>query len=154
MRVFNVFDAQVEYDPDDPEGYRGGAFHFKQAIGARTMTGKVFELPPGQALCPYHWETDEEWLLVLQGRLTVRHVDGEDEVGPGDLVAFPAGPEGAHKTTNAGEETVRLIFLSTNNYPAVAYYPDSDKIGVWTGDEDMHVMVRRGTRLDYFDGEL
>ena len=59
----------LEYDPDDPEGYRGGVVNFKEAIGARTMTGKLFELPPGQALCPYHWETDEEWLLVLQGRL-------------------------------------------------------------------------------------
>src|SRR5262245_54962998 len=67
MRVFNLHDATVEYDPSDPDGYRGGAVNFKDAIGARTMTGKLFELPPGQALCPYHWETDEEWLLVLQG---------------------------------------------------------------------------------------
>jgi uncharacterized cupin superfamily protein len=153
MKAFNVNDAAFEYDDADPEGYRGGAVNFKEAIGARTMVGKLFELPPGQALCPYHWETDEEWLLVLQGRLTVRHPQGEDELGPGDLVAFPAGPEGAHKTT-AGDETVRLIFLSTHNLPAVAVYPDSDKIGVWTGDPDTHVMVRRGSRLDYFDGEI
>jgi uncharacterized cupin superfamily protein len=154
MRVFNVFDTQVELDPSEPEGYRGGAVEFRDAIGARTMTGKLFALEPGQALCPYHWETDEEWLLVLEGRLKVRHPDGEDEVGPGDLTAFPAGPEGAHKTTNVGEETARFIFLSTRNLPAIAYYPDSEKIGVWTGDESMHVMVRRGSRLDYYDGEL
>jgi hypothetical protein len=24
---------------------------------------------------------------------------------------------------------------------------------VWTGDPEMHVMVRKGTRLDYYDGE-
>ena len=29
MRVFNVNDAVPEYDPDDPEGYRGGVVHFK-----------------------------------------------------------------------------------------------------------------------------
>ena len=118
------------------------------------MTGKLFTLEPGQALCPYHWETDEEWLLVLSGRLMVRHPDGEDEVGPGDLTAFPAGPAGAHKTTNVGDDTARFIFLSTRNLPAVAVYPDSQKIGVWTGDEDLHVLVRKGTRLDYYDGEL
>ena len=154
MNVFNVHDAQVSYDDSDPDGYRGGLFNFKEAIGARTMTGKLFELPPGQALCPYHWETDEEWLLVLAGRLLVRHPDGEQEVGPGDLMAFPAGPEGAHKTTTVGEETARFIFLSTNNYPAVAYYPDSDKVGMWMEDRDLHVMVRRGTRLDYYEGEV
>jgi uncharacterized cupin superfamily protein len=154
MRVFNVFETKVEIDPSEPEGYRGGAVEFRDAIGARTMTGKLYELLPGQALCPYHWETDEEWLLVLDGRLKVRHPDGEHEVGPGDLVAFPAGPEGAHKTTNIGDGSARFVFLSTFKYPAVAYYPDSDKLGVWTGDEDMHVMVRRGSRLDYYDGEL
>jgi uncharacterized cupin superfamily protein len=154
MRVFNVHEGQVEYDPADPEGYRFGAFNFKDAIGARTMTGKLFELPPGQALCPYHWETDEEWLLVLSGRLLVRHPEGEQEVGPGDLMAFPAGPEGAHKTTTVGDDTARFIFLSTQSYPAVTYYPDSDKVGVWTEDRDMHVLVRRGTQLDYYDGEI
>ena len=153
MRVFNVNDAELTYDADDPDGYRGGYNRFKEAIGARTMTGKLFELPPGQALCPYHWETDEEWLFVLSGRLNVRHPDGETEVGPGDLTAFPAGPEGAHKTTAIGDEPARFIFLSTHNLPAVAYYPDSNKVGVWTGDPDMHVMVRRGENLDYYDGE-
>jgi uncharacterized cupin superfamily protein len=154
MRVFNVNDAQVQYDAADPDGYRGGAANFKEAIGARTMTGKLFELPPGQALCPYHWETDEEWLLVLHGRLLVRTPDGEQEVGPGDLTAFPAGPEGAHKTTTVGEETARFLFLSTHNLPAVAVYPDSDKIGVWMEDADLHVMVRKGSRLDYYEGEV
>ena len=88
-----------------------------------------------------------------EGRLKVRHPDGETEIGPGDLTAFPAGPEGAHKTTAVGDEPARFIFLSTHNLPAVAYYPDSDKVGVWTGDRDMHVMVRRGENLDYYDGE-
>jgi len=73
MRVFNVNDAEVKYDPEDPEGYRGGMAHFKEAIGARTMTGKVFELPPGQALCPYHYEYgEEEWVLVLEGDPALR----------------------------------------------------------------------------------
>jgi uncharacterized cupin superfamily protein len=154
MKAFNVNDATFEYDDADPEGYRGGMVHLKDRIGARTMTGKLFELPPGQALCPYHWETDEEWLILLEGRLRVRHPEGEDEIGPGAIVAFPAGPEGAHKTTTVGEQTARFIFLSTANMPGVAVYPDSDKIGVWTGDPDLHVLVRRGSRLDYYEGEV
>jgi uncharacterized cupin superfamily protein len=154
MRAFNVFDAPVTYDESDPDGYRGGVARFTEAIGASAMTGKVFELPPGQALCPYHWETDEEWLLVLEGRVRVRHPEGEDEVGPGDLVCFPAGPAGAHKTSNAGEGTVRLIFLSTHNMPSLAVYPDSDKVGVWMGEPELHVMVRRGENRDYYEGEV
>ena len=154
MRAFNVYEAQVQYDPDEPEGYRGGVAHFKEAIGARTMTGKLFELPPGQALCPYHWETDEEWLLLLKGRLRVRHPEGEDEIGPGDLVAFPGGPEGAHKTTAVGDEPARFVFLSTHNFPAIAVYPDSEKVGVWHREGGVDLMVRAGTQLPYYDGEI
>jgi uncharacterized cupin superfamily protein len=154
MQKFNVFDADMTYDDADPEGYRSGGHRFGPKIGAGRMGATVYELPPGQALCPYHWETDEEWLILLQGRLRVRHPEGEDEIRAGDIVAFPAGPEGAHKTTTVGDETARFIFLSTQNLPAVAVYPDSDKLGVWTGDPDLHVLVRRGSRLDYYDGEV
>lgn len=47
----------------------------------------VYALPPGQAICPYHYENpEEEWLLVLDGRPTLRHPGGEDELQPWDVV--------------------------------------------------------------------
>ena len=33
MRTFNVFDAEMEFDPSDPEGYRSGGNRFGPAIG-------------------------------------------------------------------------------------------------------------------------
>jgi hypothetical protein len=45
--------------------------------------------------------------------------------------------------------------LSTKMNPGVAVYPDSDKIGVWPvpgGGED-HILVRRESDVDYYDGE-
>jgi uncharacterized cupin superfamily protein len=157
MQTFNVFDAAVSYDPSDPEPYRAGSARFGPAIGARRMGATVYELPPGQALCPYHYESEEEWLLVLQGRLTVRHPEGEDVLGPGDMTAFPVGPAGAHKTTNDGTETVRLVMLATSDPVGYCVYPDSDKIAYWgdsSDERDRFVRVRRQTRLDYYDGEL
>jgi hypothetical protein len=39
--------------------------------------------------------------------------------------------------------------------PAVAVYPDSDKIGVWPGDADDNVMLRRADgHVGYYDGEV
>ena len=151
MRRFNIHD-ELEYDPE-PEGYRHGYEKLAPKIGAATMNGGLYELPPGQANCPYHYESDEEWLLVLDGTLTVRHPGGEDELGAGDLVCFPAGPAGAHKLTNRGEATVRMLIVSTNNLPAVAVYPDSDKIGVWTEGRRDNVMVRRESSVGYYDRE-
>jgi hypothetical protein len=37
--------------------------------------------------------------------------------------------------------------------PAVAVYPDSDKVGIFTPDRTDDVMVRRESNVDYWDGE-
>jgi uncharacterized cupin superfamily protein len=153
MRRVNVNTVELEYDDTDPEGYRAGSLKVAPLIGASTMAGSVYEVPPGQANCPYHYESDEEWLLVLAGTLTVRHPDGEDELVAGDLVCFPRGPAGAHKLTNNGEEPVRMVIVSTRNMPQVAVYPDSDKIGIWTDEGRDNIMVRRESGVGYYDGE-
>jgi uncharacterized cupin superfamily protein len=153
MRRLNLTTAEPEFDATDPEGYRAAQLKVAPLIGGETMAGGYYVVPPGQANCPYHYESDEEWLLVLEGRLTVRHPEGEDELEPGDLVCFPAGPDGAHKLTNNGDVPVRMLIVSTANLPAVAVYPDSDKIGVWTPGRVDNIMVRRESGVDYYDGE-
>jgi uncharacterized cupin superfamily protein len=70
------------------------------------------------------------------------------------MVAFPVGPDGAHKVSNPGDETARIIMFSSAREPSVAVYPDSDKIGVWPGNPDDTVMLRRvDGAVDYYDGE-
>jgi len=153
MRRVNVNTTDLEYDERDPEGYRAGGRKVSQDLGAKTMAGSVYEIPPGQANCPYHYEFDEEWLLVLAGTVTVRHPGGDEELSAGDLVCFPGGPEGAHKVTNRGEEPARVLIVSTRNMPQVAVYPDSDKVGIWSDDDTSTLLVRRESRVDYYDGE-
>ena len=114
----------------------------------------VYELPPGQAICPYHYEYgEEEWLVVLQGRPTLRHPGGEDELEPWDVVCFPSGPEGAHAVRNRTSETVRVLMASTVNAPAASVYPDSNKIAIWTGNREDDVMVRKGDAVGYWVDE-
>ena len=154
MRRSHVFQAQFESDDDDPEGYRAGEAAVGKEAGGRELAVKLFEVPPAQSLCPYHYEYVEEWLLVLEGDVVVRTPEGEEPVGAGALVCFPAGPEGAHKLTNRGTQPARLLMFSSAHEPAVAVYPDSDKIGVWPGREEDRVMLRRRDgQVPYFDGE-
>jgi uncharacterized cupin superfamily protein len=157
MRRINVSGLEMTYDDDDPNGYAAGYNRFGPAIDASRLGATVYELPPGQSICPYHYEyPDEEWLLVLSGKPTLRDPDGEHELEPNDLVCFPEGPDGAHKVTNNTDETLRVMMLSTKNNPGVAIYPDSDKIGVWPipGGGDDQFLGRRSDRAEYFDGEL
>jgi uncharacterized cupin superfamily protein len=155
VRKVNLSSVELTWDEADPEGYRAGMARLGPSIGAVKLGGSVYELPPGESICPYHYEyPEEEWLIVLHGQPTLRRPGGEEVVAEGDVVCFPEGPEGAHKVTNRTEETVRVLMVSTRHPTAVAVYPDSDKIGVWTGNPDDHVMVRRASHVEYFEGEL
>ena len=155
MRRANLFSAEVAHDADDPAGFEAGYVRLGPQIGATAMGATVYELGPGQSNCPYHYEYGcEEWLLVVEGRVTIRHPEGEDELEPGDLVCFPEGPEGAHRVTNKSDGTVRVMILSTKGDPAIAVYPDSDKIGIFSGNDADQVMVRRESNVGYWDGEI
>lgn len=155
VQRFNLFGAAAEYEADDPEGYRSGMARFGPLIGATALGGSIYELPEGQSICPYHYEYgNEEWLIVLDGRPSLRHPAGEAELEPGDVICFPEGPKGAHKVTNSTDSTVRVLMLSTKHEPSVAVYPDSDKIGVWPGEKPDNILVRRESNVDYWDREL
>jgi uncharacterized cupin superfamily protein len=150
----NLFDAEFDYDGDDPAGYRSGVVNLGRVAGAQALAAKLFEIPAGESLCPYHYEYEEEWLIVLEGSPVVRVPDGHVQLQRGDVHVFPPGPAGAHKVSNGGTATVYVLMFSSAREPAVAVYPDSDKIGVWTGNPDDQAMLRRadGNR-DYYDGE-
>ena len=153
LRPVNFHELVPEYDDADPEGYRAGMARFGPSLGASQMGASLYELPPGQSICPYHYEyPEEEWLVVLEGRVTVRHPDGETRLGKGDIVCFPPGPDGAHKVTCLGDQPARVLMTSTKQLPAIAVYPDSGKVGIWPGDDRDRLMMRRDT-LEYYDGE-
>ena len=83
---------------------------------------------------------------------TVRTPDGDQPAPRGALMCFPAGPAGAHKVANAGAETVLALMWSSAREPSVSVYPDSDKMGVWAGED--HVLLRRADgHVDYYEGE-
>lgn len=153
LERINIHELTFEYDDTDPDGFKAGMARFGPSIGASQMGGTVYELPTGQSICPYHYEyPEEEWLVVLEGDVLVRHPEGEDVLRPGDVVCFSPGPEGAHRVTNREEATARVLMTSTRATPAIAVYPDSDKVAIFPGDDRDRLMMRRDT-LPYYDGE-
>jgi len=154
MEIFNLFSGEADLGPDgtEPPGYLCSAARLGPKLGASRLGMSVYDLPPGEAICPYHFEwTDEEWLIAIAGTPTLRTPEGERVLAPGDVVCFPAGPTGAHHVRNATGGPVRVAIFSRKNEFGSAEYPDSDKVGVWA--DATHYMLRRSDHLDYWDGE-
>ena len=150
----NIYAAAFHYDDDDPAGFRAGMAKVGELAGGEALSVRVYELPPGQALCPYHYEYEEEWLVVIDGEVVLRDPSGEHPLDRGDVVRFPPGPDGAHQVINRSQATSRVLMFSSAREPAVAVYPDSDKIGVWPGDKADRVMLKRADgNVDYWEGE-
>jgi uncharacterized cupin superfamily protein len=148
----NLYDVSVEANPSDPAGYRPRSARFGPLIGAEQLGGTVYELDPGDSICPYHYENvEEEMLLVLTGTPTLRDPDGEHALVEGDLVFFGLGPEGAHKVTNRTDAVVRVLMLSTmpEHRISICSYPDSGKVGVFPPGK----MFRLEDAVGYWDGE-
>jgi uncharacterized cupin superfamily protein len=146
----NLFSVEVQKDADDPDGYNTSYARVGPLVGGEQLGLSVYELPPGQSICPYHYENaEEEWLIVLVGRPTLRTPDGEQRLQPWDCAHFPTGEEGAHQVTNRTDETVRVCIWSNRLPVATSVYPDSQKVGAWPPGK----LFRLGDAVDYWEGE-
>jgi uncharacterized cupin superfamily protein len=154
VKRVNIASPEFTYDAEDPDGFRSGMAKLGPELGAERTGATLYELPPGQAICPYHYEYgEEEWLIVLDGNPTLRHPGGSERLDPWDAVCFPVGPDGAHGVRNETDETARVLMFSEVRYPTATVYPDSDKVGVWTGNKDDDLLAKRASDVPYFTDE-
>jgi uncharacterized cupin superfamily protein len=113
----NVFTP--EWQDGTPPGIMGqmvGA-----AAGATELGATVYEIDPGVAVSPYHLHHgNEELLVVLRGRVSLRTPDGDRWVEEGAVVAFPRGADGAHRVAAGPDAPARVLLISTMHFPEVA----------------------------------
>ena len=84
MRRYNLNEPGFVDDETDPDGYKTAYDRIGPKVGGDKLGATHYLIRPGQHLCPYHYEyAEEEWLLVLEGRPSVRHPGGTDELREG-----------------------------------------------------------------------
>ena len=148
-RRTNVAAVTCEPRPQLPEGFRRNSIRVGGQLGAARTGLSIYEVPPGQAVGPYHYEDpQEEWLLVVSGTPTLRHPGGEDRLEPWDMVFFPSGPDGAHQVRNDSDSIARVAMFSSTADVDVVAYPDTDLIQVFTTDGADDIVVARSSGVD------
>ena len=86
MEIANVFTVECDLGMEH-DGFRIRKTQIGDRLGAELIGGSVCEIDPGKRLWPYHLHhANEEWLIVLRGRPTLRTPEGERELeGRADL---------------------------------------------------------------------
>jgi uncharacterized cupin superfamily protein len=131
--VPNLFDPEFD-ELRGQEGFQARRARIGRQAGADRLGLSIWEVPPGQAAYPYHLHLgEEEVLIVLSGRPSLRTPDGWRELDEGEVVGFPVGEEGAHH---------------------VVLYPDSGKLGAAERRPGgLHQFFRQTDAVDYYEGE-
>jgi uncharacterized cupin superfamily protein len=152
--TFNLLGLELEPSDDGaPAGHRFAGRAAGWERGAKLTGLGLYEVEPGQSTWPYHFElVEEEWLLVIAGRIVLRTPDGDRELRAGDVACFPPGPAGAHAVRNESDETARFAMPSSlGQSGGGAVYVDSGKFAIGSGG--FRHRGRLGEQVEYWEGE-
>jgi uncharacterized cupin superfamily protein len=121
----NLFDPEWDASRDEPPFQWRRARLGRQA-GSRQLGASLFELPPGAASFELHvHHANEELIVVVAGRPTLRTLESERELEPGEVVACPTGRQGAHRLDNNTDQPARVLIVSTMIAPELNEFPDT-----------------------------
>jgi uncharacterized cupin superfamily protein len=154
----NLYEPDFDSESDRP-GFSGRRAKLGEQAGSERLGASLFELAPGSAAFPMHYHLgNEELLIVIDGRPALRTPEGERELQPGEVVAFPLGEAGAHQVVNRGPEPVRILIVSEMNAPDVVIRPESGKLSAFghppgSPGEGMHDVYFRRDAAEFWDGE-
>jgi uncharacterized cupin superfamily protein len=148
--VPNVFEPDWDAE-QDKEPFRWRRARVGRQIGAEKLGASLFEVPPGASTFPLHLHhANEELLVVLDGRPTLKGLHDERELVPGEVVSFPAGRGGAHRIDNRSDASVRVLIVSTMLAPDINEFPETGRLwarswapGTDPGDDDVELEVER-----------
>ncbi len=138
MPLIKASDAPIKTEDEDnpyPELGPYSAILLSKA-GEITQFGVILEtLPPGSKSSFKHWHASEdEFVYLLSGSLTL--VEGYEEYAmvPGDAACFKAGIPKGHCLENRSDADASYLVVGSRHENEIVTYPDNDRILVRAGD--------------------
>ncbi len=101
-----------------------------RAGGLKAFGVNLSRIPPGVWSSQRHWHSHEdEFVMMLEGELTLVSNDGEEKIGPGECVAFRAGnPDGHHLINRSSCDAVVLEIGNCDQEHDRCVYSDIDMV--------------------------
>jgi uncharacterized cupin superfamily protein len=98
--------------------------------GGLTQMGAFIQtLAPGTRSSIKHWhESEDEFVYVLEGQVTVVEGEAEHLLGPGDAATFPKGNPVGHFLWNRSASLARCMVVGTRARTDRITYPDHDRV--------------------------
>jgi len=128
LRKVNV--AQCETQLLYERGTFQTTYHdLTEPLDACVIGASVFETNAGYTRGPYHFHDGvEEWMYVVSGQPVLRDPSGQRGLEPGTLVAFQAGPDGAHTFDGPGRVVMFSVGARGWGEAFTSVYLDADTI--------------------------
>jgi uncharacterized cupin superfamily protein len=147
--INNVNFSDVREHP----GFNARRVKIGHEAGAVKTGLSYWEVEPGQAAYPYHAHlTEEEIVVILEGRPSLQTPDGWRELEEGEVVVFPTGEKGAPQIVNKTDRLVRFLAFSNSGEPEIVIQLDAGKYGIRDGGSQTTEWFRRADAVGYFEG--
>jgi uncharacterized cupin superfamily protein len=151
----NIYEPEWD-EPREQPGFTCERARIGRQLGTVKVGASLWEVPPGQAAYPYHWHVaEEELLIVLAGRPSMRTPEGWRELEEGEVVSFLVGEQGAHQLVNRTDQPARFLAVS-NQQTDIVVRPDSNTLGAYERRPEgggIHEVFRTADAVDYYEGE-
>ncbi|MEL6597345.1 MAG: cupin domain-containing protein [Pseudomonadota bacterium] len=131
MPIIKLADAPVEeMTPENADELGPYRAHLLSDAGELTQFGALIEvLAPGSRSSDKHYHSSQdEFVYVLEGTVTLHEGDSVLDMGAGDAATFKAGVPLAHCLENRSSAPATYLVVGTRSGNDVVRYADKDKV--------------------------
>ncbi|MGB1864606.1 MAG: cupin domain-containing protein [Candidatus Puniceispirillum sp.] len=133
------------YSKGITDNYVKGAVGDKVGLTQFGVNRAVLE--PGAGTSMRHWHVNQdEFVIVVEGTVTLIDDDGEHQLQAGDCAGFKAGDANGHHIINKSDKVAILFEIGTRTDTETAYYADHDLM-VTKRDGEYHFTRKNGEKL-------
>ena len=135
----------VAYSRGITDNYVKGAVGDKAGLTQFGVNRAVLE--PGAGTSMRHWHvSQDEFVIIVEGTVTLIDDDGEHQLHAGDCAGFKAGDANGHHIINKSDKVAILFEIGTRTDTETAYYADHDLMVTKT-DDNYHFTTKNGEKL-------